>query len=489
MPADETNGDVTVTVKVQDGKVVSASFTEAYDPYAGQEAGDPEKAQANGFGGEPVFVTVTRYADGAIASLAVDASLQLNGVGAVCEQEAFTSQFIGKTGPFTLGENIDACAGATFTSQGVVDAVNSLLAAEEAPTAEEAPVTEEAPAAEAAPAPEAVGEPVKAQAAGFGGEPVFVTVGLAADGSIATLAVDASLQLNGVGAVCEQEAFTSQFIGKTGPFTLGEDIDACAGATFTSQGVVDAVNSLFAAEEAPAAEEAAAAEAAPALEAVGEPVKAQAAGFGGEPVFVTVGLAADGSIATLAVDASLQLNGVGAVCEQDAFTSQFIGKTGPFTLGEDIDACAGATFTSQGVVDAVNSLFASEEAPAAEGPETEEAPAAEAAPAPEAVGEPVKAQAAGFNGDAVLVTVGFAADGTVAALTVDASMQLNGIGTVCEQDAFTDQFIGQAGPFVLGENIDACAGATYTSQAVVDAVNSAIELAAAANATATDMAK
>ena len=377
MPADETNGDVTVTVKVQDGKVVSASFTEAYDPYAGQEAGDPEKAQANGFGGEPVFVTVTRYADGAIASLAVDASLQLNGVGAVCEQEAFTSQFIGKTGPFTLGENIDACAGATFTSQGVVDAVNSLLAAEEAPTAEEAPVTEEAPAAEAAPAPEAVGEPVKAQAAGFGGEPVFVTVGLAADGSIATLAVDASLQLNGVGAVCEQ----------------------------------------------------------------------------------------------------------------DAFTSQFIGKTGPFTLGEDIDACAGATFTSQGVVDAVNSLFASEEAPAAEGPETEEAPAAETAPAPEAVGEPVKAQAAGFNGDAVLVTVGFAADGTVAALTVDASMQLNGIGTVCEQDAFTDQFIGQAGPFVLGENIDACAGATYTSQAVVDAVNSAIELAAAANATATDMAK
>ena len=74
---------------------------------------------------------------------------------------------------------------------------------------------------------------------------MYVTVGLTEDGSVASLTVDASTQLNGIGLVCEEVSFTSQFIGKKGPFTLGEDIDACAGATFTSQGVVDAVNAAL----------------------------------------------------------------------------------------------------------------------------------------------------------------------------------------------------------------------------------------------------
>ena len=96
------------------------------DSHAEQEAGAAEKVQAAGFAAEPVYVTVTRYADGVIASVKVDASTQMNGVGLVCENEVFTGQFIGKKGPFTLGDGIDGCAGATFTSQGVVDAINSL---------------------------------------------------------------------------------------------------------------------------------------------------------------------------------------------------------------------------------------------------------------------------------------------------------------------------------------------------------------------------
>ena len=45
-------------------------------------------------------------------------------------------------------------------------------------------------------------------------------------------------------AASADEAFTSQFIGKKAPLTLGVDIDAVTGATLTSQAVVDAVNQL-----------------------------------------------------------------------------------------------------------------------------------------------------------------------------------------------------------------------------------------------------
>ena len=61
---------------------------------------------------------------------------------------------------------------------------------------------------------------------------------------ITALRVDASSQTAGLGQKCEEEAFTSQFIGKKVPLTLGVDIDAVTGATVTSQAIVDAVNVL-----------------------------------------------------------------------------------------------------------------------------------------------------------------------------------------------------------------------------------------------------
>ncbi len=84
-----------------------------------------------------------------------------------------------------------------------------------------------------------------ASALGFLDDPVHVTVTLNDDGTIATLTVDASTQMEGIGLACEKEDFTNQFVGKKGPFVLGDGIDACTAATITSQGVVDAVNSLF----------------------------------------------------------------------------------------------------------------------------------------------------------------------------------------------------------------------------------------------------
>lgn len=42
-------------------------------------------------------------------------------------EDDFTSQFIGKSAPLTLGDGIDAISGATITSTAVVDAANEAL--------------------------------------------------------------------------------------------------------------------------------------------------------------------------------------------------------------------------------------------------------------------------------------------------------------------------------------------------------------------------
>ncbi|MBQ4580667.1 MAG: FMN-binding protein, partial [Clostridia bacterium] len=267
-----------------------------------------------------VKVTVTLAADGTIETMVVDASGETAAIAGPCTEEAFLSQFVGKAGPF---EGVEVVAGATFTSNAVIEAVNSLFAAE-------APA-EEAPAAEA----------LTASAKGLLSD-VKVTVTLNEDGTIATMVVDASGETAAIAGPCTEEAFLSQFVGKAGPF---EGIEVVAGATFTSNAVIEAVNSLFptqdmstGTEETPVAEE----------------LTASAKGLLSD-VKVTVTLAADGTIATMAVDASGETAAIAGPCTEEAFLSQFVGKAGPF---EGIEVVAGATFTSNAVIEAVNSLFA-----------------------------------------------------------------------------------------------------------------------------------
>ena len=292
------------------------------------QTAEVKTATAAGYDGNEITVNVTDD-NGVITSLTVDASTQTAGLGQKCAEEAFTAQFIGKSAPLTLGEGIDAVASATITSQAVVDAVNSLYAAAE-PVEEptEAPAATEEPAVQTA-------EVKTATAAGYDGNEITVNV-TDDNGVITSLTVDASTQTAGLGQKCAEEAFTAQFIGKSAPLTLGEGIDAVASATITSQAVVDAVNSLYA--EAPA-------------KALTTKVKGWHEG-----VVVTVEIDKNHIITALTVDASGEFYALGGKCADEAFTSQFIGKKAPLTLGVDIDAVTGATLTSQAVVDAVNQL-------------------------------------------------------------------------------------------------------------------------------------
>ena len=450
-----------------EGDVLAFGVKEEKPVQTVELTGDVHQGKAVGFGNGEVTARLTLNDDGTIAALVIDASTQTPGFGTRCADEEFTAQFIGKSGPFTLNENVDGLTGATITSTAAVEAINAALTSPAMAAEDLEPVATEAPAATEAPM---VLENAKtATIAGFGGADITVQV-TDENGVITALVVDASSQTPGLGQKCAEEAFTSQFIGKSAPLTLGEGIDAVASATITSQAVVDAVNSLYATAEpveepteAPAAtEEPAATEAPMVLE---NAKTATIAGFGGADITVQV-TDENGVITALTVDASSQTAGLGQKCAEEAFTSQFIGKSAPLTLGEGIDAVASATITSQAVVDAVNSLYAAAEPVE----EPTEAPAATEEPAAQTA-EVKTATAVGYDGNEITVNV-TDENGVISSLTVDASTQTPGLGQKCAEEAFTSQFVGKSAPLTLGEGIDAVASATITSQAVVDAVNS-----------------
>ena len=97
------------------GEAVEAVYENGYVTYT------PAADLADG----RVTVTLT-VADDAITAITVDSSSETPGFGTRCaEDEAFLAQFIGKVGPF---EGVDVVAGATVTSNAVVEALNSLFA-------------------------------------------------------------------------------------------------------------------------------------------------------------------------------------------------------------------------------------------------------------------------------------------------------------------------------------------------------------------------
>ena len=113
-----------------------------YQPAAAAEETSPEDSRtpnaglagsAEGFGGGTVYVTVKLDEHSAIASVGIDAGTQTPEYGGrAAEDEAFLSQFTGKTLPLTLGEDVDALSGATVTSEAVVQAINTARKAEKA---------------------------------------------------------------------------------------------------------------------------------------------------------------------------------------------------------------------------------------------------------------------------------------------------------------------------------------------------------------------
>ena|GEM_PF-905918 len=349
---------------------------------SGETVGYVGKTTVTGYGGP---VEVTAGVDGAGVITGVDVGgegfNETPGLGGLTREPKFVSQFKGKAAGVKLNEGedtdgVDGVAGATISSRAVLGGVNNIasyVASAELGILEEA---EEA----------YMGPTVSASAKGFAGD-VTVTAGLDDAGAVAYLAVETPDETEGLGKLASEPEFTRQFIGKTGPFTYGEDgIEAVSGASFTSNAVLEALNTIVAGGG----------------EASEGPLSKTVQGFGGD-VTVNVMLNGDNSVAALTVDTPNETEGLGKRASEPEFTNQFIGKTAPFAYGEDgIEAITGASVTSGAVLDALNELVpAGEKAPSEAPDESGEAvpasaetevPAETEAPAePEA---PVEAESA-----------------------------------------------------------------------------------------------
>jgi len=74
-----------------------------------------------------IGVRVSFDENGAISAIEIDASGETPGIGQIVGENTYAAEFIGKTLPLTVGENIDTIAGATYSSTAVITALNSLL--------------------------------------------------------------------------------------------------------------------------------------------------------------------------------------------------------------------------------------------------------------------------------------------------------------------------------------------------------------------------
>ena len=141
---------------------------------------EPEEPAADGsvkeagFGGD-VTVYLEKNEDGTISSLVIETPNETEGLGKRASDAEFTGQFIGKSGPFTFGEDgIEALSGATVTSTAALKAINRAVSGEGAAAEEaEAQPGEEAAEPETEPAPAAEPETETAEVAAEGPYTVY----------------------------------------------------------------------------------------------------------------------------------------------------------------------------------------------------------------------------------------------------------------------------------------------------------------------------
>ena len=461
-------------------------------------------AAEQGFGGD-VTVCLELNDDRTVKSLIIDTPNETAGLGQRASEAEFTDQFIGKAGPFTYGENgIEALSGATVTSNAALKAINTLACSETAAT------PAEEPAADSAAAPEAVEQ-------GFGGD-VTVHLELNDDRTVKSLAIDTPNETAGLGQRASETEFTDQFIGKTGPFTYGENgIEALSGATVTSNAALKAINTLASGEaaETPAEEPA---EEQPAEEPAAEnPVKTEensdAAGlvYGSylsekETAFSTIVVTVNTKndvITDCTVRCDAKEGQTDLVKDED---EEVWAKAVVETQGAELDTVAGATISSDAVREAVAEIRqqiagtpveAEEpaEEPAADQPEeemkaeeaapeadaeqpaeeteseqpAEESTAAEEAPAPAAFGGYLAVKETDFSVIRIIVSTrsGVITDCKVVCDAKEGQMDL-----VTDEN---EEAWAKAVVETQGAELDAVTGATVSSDAVREAVAEILE--------------
>ena len=242
-------------------------------------------------------------------------------------------------------------------------------------------------------------------------------------------------------------------------------------------------------------------------------------GYGGN-IQIAVGITSDGTLTGFNVVSHSETAGLGSKCTEPAFTEQFKGKkaeqlayskTGA-SADNEIDAIGGATITTGAVTDAANAAIAFYQANFGSGlaPTEEADPMEKAFPgiAPEeltdiefsevsgedyTVNEVKDAKGEGYvvivtahngyDGD-LQIALGIGSDGVIKGFSTLICNETKTLGGQCTSDEFAAQFIGMKAATVShvssgakqeNNEIDMIAGATITTDAVLTAVNGAIE--------------
>ncbi|NLO85001.1 MAG: FMN-binding protein [Clostridiales bacterium] len=303
-----------------------------------------------------------------------------------------------------------------------------------------------------------VGYVIQTTVNGYAGD-VVVTLGLDMESNIIGVNVGGEnfSETPGLGALAKEPAFTDQYIGKHAPLTLikpgapqaDNTIDSIAGATRTSAAVNGGINlaGKYIAD----------------LAGGGSPNTASSQGFAG-PVAVSIELDDSNAISDIVIgdDYFNETAGYGLAALDESFYGQFIGMTPPLELS-DIDAIAGATVTSKAVVNAVNLAFGQltgAEAPVEEGTKAEfyEDGAWRAA-------------ADGFAGP-VAVKLELDDALTIQSIVIGDNRfaETEYFGEKALEADFQDQFIGKILPVTV-DDIDGIAGATITTDAVLESID------------------
>ena len=88
----------------------------------------------------------------------------------------------------------------------------------------------------------------------------------------------------------------------------------------------------------------------------------------------------------------------------------------------------------------------------------------------------ISVSAKGYASTPIEVVVGIQSSYVADGICVAVCEETQGLGANITKDKFLETVIGEEGPFVLGENLDGIAAATYSTKAFTKAVNTAFEV-------------
>lgn len=359
----------------------------------------------------------------------------------------------------------------------------------------------------------AAGYVITGKGSGYGGT-LEVLVGFDANNQITNVQIGSNGETPGIGTKVTQSAdFVAQFVGKSSkdPFSVGQDVQGVSGASMSSDGVTQAVKNAadFLIMQTSGTDFATLLPSADTYTptesngvtyylgekegvAVGYIFTGNGAGYNGN-IEATVAFDLTGKITNFQVSNHSETKTSAAdVLGNADFIKQFMGKTheNAFAIGTDIQAVTGASGTSAGITAAVkdaasqmknllvdpNILQLLTAATAFETVESEDRSYFVGTKDGSPAGYLVIGKGSGYEGP-VRVYVAFNNEGVVTGVRVlDHNDTPSMMKKVTGDATFYEQFVGKGidNSFAMGSEIQAVAGASFSSEGIALAVKDAV---------------